>query len=82
MSYVDLMIFAGKKEKQTTLELNGKGVFGWDFKSRTILATHTFDLVDIKRSWHSTEGGSVIVGVERVSVTKQIFSMHRVNGEE
>ena len=22
-----------------------------------------------KRSWHSTEGGSVIVGVERVSVT-------------
>ena len=27
------------------------------------------NLVGIKKSWHSTEGGSVIVGVERVSVT-------------
>ena len=33
------------------------------------LDTHAFDLVGIKRSWHSTEGASVIVGVERVSVT-------------
>ena len=28
-----------------------------------------FDLVGIKRSWHSTEDGFVKVGVERVSVT-------------
>ena len=55
--------------------------FGWDFKPRFILATHAFDLVGIKRSWHSTQGGSVIVGVERVSY-KQIPSMQSVNGEE
>ena len=36
---------------------------------RSILATHAFDLVGIKRSWHCTEGGSVIVGVKRVSAT-------------
>ena len=45
--------------------------FGWDFKPRSFLATHAFDLVGIKRSWHSTEGGSVIVGLERVSVTNR-----------
>ena len=43
----------------------------WDLKPRSILATHAFDLVGIKRSWHITEGGSVIVGVERVSVTNR-----------
>ena len=36
----------------------------------------------IKRSWHSIEGDFEIVGVERMSVTKQISSMHRVNGED
>ena len=51
--------------------------FGWDLKPRSILATLTFDLVEIKRSWHSTKGGSEIVSVKRVSVTKQIPSMHR-----
>ena len=40
----------------------------WGLKLRSILATHAFDLVGMKRSWHSTEGGSVTVGVERVSV--------------
>ena len=35
--------------------------FRWDFKPRSILATHAFDLVGIKRSWHFTEGGSVIM---------------------
>ena len=34
--------------------------FGWNFKPRSILATHAFDQVGIKRSWHSIEGGSVI----------------------
>ena len=48
--------------------------FGWDFKPRSILVTHAFDLVGIKRSWHSTEGGFVIVGVERVSVTNKFPS--------
>ena len=45
----------------------------------TFLASHAFDLVAIKRSWHSTKDGSEIVGVESVSVTKWIPSMHRVN---
>ena len=58
-------------------------MFRWDFKPRSILTTtHAFDLVIIKRSWHSTEGGSDVVGVERVSVTKQILSMLRVNDGE
>ena len=57
-------------------------LFGCDFKPRSILATQAFDLFGIKRSWHSTERGSKIVGVERVSVTKQITSMHRVNGNK
>ena len=48
--------------------------FRWDFNPRSILATHAFNLIRIKRSWHYTEGGSKIVGVERVSVTKQIPS--------
>ena len=56
--------------------------FRWDFKPRSILAAHAFNLVGIKRSLHSTEGGAEIVGVEKVRVTKQIPSMHRVNGEE
>ena len=43
-------------------------LFGWDYKPRSILASHAFDLVRIKRPWHSTEDGSEIVGVERVSV--------------
>ena len=56
--------------------------FGWDFKPRSILATHAFDLVGIKRSWHSTDGGSVIVDVERVSVTNRYPACKSVNGEE
>ena len=46
-------------------------LFAWEFKPRFILTTHAFDLVKFKRSWHSTEDGSVIVGVERVSVTNR-----------
>ena len=57
-------------------------LFRWDLKPRFILATHAFDLVGTKISWHSSEGRSEIVGVERVSITIQIPSMHRVNGEE
>ena len=45
--------------------------FGWDLKPRSNLVTHAIDLVGIKRSWHSIKGGSVIVGVERVSVTNR-----------
>ena len=33
-------------------------LFGWDFKPRSILATHAFEQIGIKRSWHSTEDGS------------------------
>ena len=29
------------------------------------LARHAFNLLGIKRSWHSTESGSAIVGVEQ-----------------
>ena len=46
------------------------------------LVTYAFGLVGIKRYWNSTEGGSKLLGVERVSVTKQIPSMHRVNGKK
>ena len=35
----------------------------------------------IKRSWHSIEGGSVIVGVESVSHI-QTTSMHRINEDD
>ena len=45
--------------------------FGWDFKLRSVLTTHAFDLVRIKRSWHSTKDGSEVVGIERVSVTNR-----------
>ena len=44
--------------------------------------THAFDLARIKRFWHSTEGGSVIAGVERVSVTNRYPVCKCVNGEE
>ena len=40
-----------------------------------IPTTHVLICEEFKRSWHSTEGGSVIIGVERVSVTEQITSM-------
>ena len=43
-------------------------LFELDIKPRSILATHAFNLFGIKISWHSTKGGSVLVGVERVSV--------------
>ena len=43
------------------------------------MATHAFDLVGIKRSWHSTEGGFVIVGVERVSDTNRYPTCTRTN---
>ena len=52
-----------------------------NFKLRSILATHAFNLVEIKRSWH-TEDGSETVGDLNVSVTIQIPSKHRVNGQE
>ena len=58
--------------------------FGLDFKPRAILATHAFDVTGIKRFWHFTKDGSEInlVGiVKAMPVTKQIPSMHRVNGE-
>ena len=67
--------------KQGTLYLIAQS-FGWDYKPRSILATHAFDLGGIKRSWHSTEGGSVIVGVERVSVTNRYPACKALNGEE
>ena len=43
-----------------------------------IPTTHALICRELKDpSWHSTEGGYVIVGVERVSVTEQITSMHK-----
>ena len=44
-------------------------LFRWDVKPRSILATYAFNLIGIKRSWHSTAGGSVVLGLERVTVT-------------
>ena len=46
-------------------------MFRWVFKRRFILAEYEFDLVGIKKSWHSTEGGSIIVDIGRVSVTNR-----------
>ena len=37
----------------------------WDFKPRSVLAIHAFDLIGIKRSCHSTKGGFVIAGVDK-----------------
>ena len=64
-----LMVIASARDFYRIAKL-----FECKFKARSILATHAFDLVGIKRSWHSIEGGSVKICVENASY-KQIPSM-------